>query len=81
MKILFTKAEEFYETEISYEDFVHILEKIVKDINCQDEIWKFFTSNNIAKSKYLNLFLRAPKNKEFIYCLLDKINFDDFYSR
>ena len=78
LKILFTKAEEFYETEISYEDFVRILEKIVKEINCQDEIWKFFTSNNIAKSKYLHLFLRAPKNKEFIYCLLDKINFDDF---
>ena len=78
LKILFTKAEELYETEISYEDFVHILEKILKEINCQDEIWKFFTSNNIAKSKYLHLFLRAPKNKEFIYCLLDKINFDDF---
>lgn len=78
LKILFTKADEFYETEISYEDFVRILEKIVKEINCQDEIWKFFTSNNIAKSRYLNLFLRAPKNKEFIYCLLDKINFDDF---
>jgi len=78
LNIFFTKAEEFYETEISYEDFIHILEKIVKETNCQDEIWKFFTSKNIAKSKYLHLFLRTPKNKEFIYCLLDKINFDNF---